>query len=139
MNVMRAEKRPANTRSVPLLSEPAIDHYPEFAAFLSDTFDLAASPLAAPGLLSIDGRFYELIFIGRSGRPFPAGVEIAALVPGLEPLDTAQADQDLWAILEWLVAGVGEPWTVDALRATGAIYRIMPGRAEPASRRTAPG
>jgi hypothetical protein len=63
---------------------------------------------------------------GRSGRPFPSGVEIAALVPGLEPMDTDQTDQDLWAILEWLVAGVGKPWSVEALRTTGRIFRVIP-------------
>jgi hypothetical protein len=82
--------------------------------------------LEAPGLLDVDGRVYELIFIGRSGRPFPSGVEIAALAPGLEPLDTSQTDQDLWAILEWLVAGVGKPWSVEDLRTTGRIYRVIP-------------
>ena len=77
-------------------------------------------------MLDVDGRVYELIFIGRSGRPFPAAVEIAALVPGLEPMDTDQTDKDLWAIAEWLIQGVGEPWTVAALRTTGQIFRAMP-------------
>lgn len=126
MNVERVFSRPADTRSVLLLADPEIDHYPEFAAFLSDTFELADKPFEAPGLLSVEGRVYELVFLGRSGRPFPAGVEISGLVPGLELLDCAQADRDLWAILEWLVAGVGEPWTVDALRSTGNIYRVVP-------------
>ena len=109
MTVTRMTERPPATRSVPLLTDPDIGHYPEFAAFLAQTFDLAEKQLDAPGLLDVDGRIYELIFIGRSGRPFPAGVEVAALVPGLEPLDRGQTDRDLWAILEWLVAGVGEP------------------------------
>lgn len=124
MTVARITKRPLSTRSVPLLTDPDVGHYPEFAAFLARTFELTDKPLDAPGLLDIEGRVYELIFIGRSGRPFPAGVEIAALVAGLEPLDTGQADRDLWAILEWLVAGVGEPWSVEALRTTGRIYRV---------------
>ena len=126
MTVTRITERPTDTRSVPLLTDSDVGHYPEFAAFLVATFDLTDRQLDAPGLLDVDGRVYELIFIGRSGRPFPAGVEIAALVPGLEPLDTHQTDNDLWAILEWLVAGVGEPWSVDALRTTGRIYRVMP-------------
>ena len=126
MTVTRITERPPATRSVPLLTDPDIGHYPEFAAFLAQTFDLAEKQLDAPGLLDVDGRIYELIFIGRSGRPFPAGVEVAALVPGLEPLDTGQTDRDLWAILEWLVAGVGEPWSVEALRTTGRIYRVIP-------------
>ncbi|HAI99286.1 MAG TPA: hypothetical protein DCL97_01320 [Dehalococcoidia bacterium] len=109
-----------------MLTDPDVGHYPEFAAFLVATFDLMDKQLEAPGLLDVDGRVYELIFIGRSGRPFPVGVEIAALAPGLEPLDTSQTDQDLWAILEWLVAGVGKPWSVEDLRTTGRIYRVIP-------------
>jgi hypothetical protein len=62
--------------------------------------------------------------VGRSGRVFPCGVVIGAIVTGLEPLDVERADRDLWEILEWVVAGVGEPWTVEALRRTGAIYRV---------------
>ena len=126
MIVTRITERPSNTRSVPLLTDPDVGHYPEFADFLVATFDLMDKQLEAPGLLDVDGRVYELIFIGRSGRPFPAGVEIAALAPGLEPLDTSQTDQDLWAILEWLVAGVGKPWSVEGLRTTGRIYRVIP-------------
>jgi len=50
-----------------------------------------------------------LVCIARSGRPFPAAVEIAALVPGLEPMDTDQVDINSWAVTEWLIAGVGQP------------------------------
>lgn len=128
MSVSVIQHRPANNRSVPLLTDPDVGHYPEFAEFLRETFDLAKDPLAAPGLLSVDGRCYELIFIGRSGQPFPAGIEICALVSGLEPMDTAQTDRDLWTILEWLFNGVGEPWSVDALRTTGQIYRVVPAQ-----------
>ena len=126
MIVTRITERPSNMRSVPLLTDPDVGHYPEFADFLVATFDLMDKQLEVPGLLDVDGRVYELIFIGRSGCPFPAGVEIAALAPGLEPLDTSQTDQDLWAILEWLVAGVGKPWSVEDLRTTGRIYRVIP-------------
>jgi hypothetical protein len=119
-------ERPADTRSVPVLVDPDVGHYPEFSEFLTETFELKENPLATPGLLDVGGRIYELVFIGRSGQPFPAAVEIAALVPGLEPMDTDQADKDLWDIMEWLIEGVGEPWTVEALRTTGRIYRVMP-------------
>jgi hypothetical protein len=128
MTVTRVIARPPDTRSVPLLTDPDVGHYPEFAAFLVATFELQTKQLDTPGLLDVDGRVYELIFIGRSGRPFPCGVEIAALVPGLELLDTNAADEDLWAILEWLIAGVGEPWSVEALRTTGRIYRVTATR-----------
>jgi 2-haloacid dehalogenase len=119
-----AGRLPAGHRTVPLLAEPELGHYPEFREFLIETFDTADVPMAAPGLLSVEDRFYELVFTGRSGRPFPAGVEIHALVSGLEPLDEQLADRDLWAILEWLVDGVGGEWTVDAFRTTGRIYRV---------------
>jgi hypothetical protein len=51
-------------------------------------------------------------------------VEIHAVVPALEPLDEAQVDRDLWSILSWMIAGVGGEWTVDALEATGRLFRI---------------
>lgn len=126
MSVRRVTERPSNTRSVPLLTDPDVGHYPEFRAFLTEMFDLTERPLDAPGLLEVDGRVYELVFIGRSGRPFPAAIEIAALVTGLEPLDADQADRDLWQILEWLVEGVGPPWDVEGLTTTGQIYRSIP-------------
>ena len=126
MTVSRITTRPPECRSVPVLSDPDIVHYPEFAAFLSDTFGLAKNPFEAPGLLAVDDRVYELIFIGRSPRPFPAAIEIAALVPGLEPMDTDQTDKDLWAIMEWLIEGVGPPWNLEDLRTTGKIYRVIP-------------
>jgi hypothetical protein len=45
-------------------------------------------------------------------------------VPALEPLDETAVDRDLWAILRWMIAGVGAPWTVQDLEATGRLYRI---------------
>lgn len=126
MTVTRITIRPSNSRRVPVLADPGVSHYPEFSAFLAATFDLADRPLDTPGLLDVNGNVYELVFIGRSGCPFPAGVEISALVPGLEPMDTDQTDRDLWEILEWLITGVGEPWNLDALRTTGKIYRVIP-------------
>ena len=124
-------ERPPGQRVVPLLAEHDLGHYPEFRTFLARTFGLDDDPLGAPGLLRVDDRHYELTFVGRSGRPFPAGVEIAALVRGLEPLDQTAADRDLWTILQWLVDGVGGDWNSDALIETGRIYRI------PAARTTA--
>ena len=55
-----------------------------------------------------------------------AAFEIAALVPGLEPMNTAQTDRDLWAIMEWMIQGVGAPWSIEALRTTGDIFRVRP-------------
>lgn len=128
--------RPAGHRAVPLLTEPTLDHYPEFRRFVVDSFGLDETRVGPSGLLRVDGRHYELVFLGRSGRPFPSGVEVHALVPGLEPLDEDTADRDLWAILQWLVSGVGGEWTADALTTTGRIYRIpaaSPPPAQPAA------
>ena len=96
----------------------------------NETFELDKDPLRAPGILDVDGRYYELIFVGRSGQSFPAAIEIAALVEGLEPMETEQTDTDLWKIMEWLVQGVGGRWTIEALRTAGKIYRVMPEGSE---------
>ncbi len=116
--------RPSGHRVVPLLAEHDLGHYPEFRAFLAAAFALDDDPLGPPGLLRVGERVYEITFVGRSGRPFPDGAEIGALVPGLEPLDETAADRDVWAILAWLVDGVGGEWSSDALTTTGRIYRI---------------
>ena len=65
-----------------------------------------------------------MVFIGRSGEPFPAGLEIHAIVFALEPLDDVTIDRNLWAILGWMIDGVGAPWTVEGLQETGRLYRI---------------
>ena len=130
MSVKKVNERPSGCRSVPVLADPEVAHYPEFKEFLTETFELDKDPLGTPGILDVDGRCYELIFVGRSGQPFPAAIEIAALVEGLEPMDTKQTDTDLWKIVEWLVQGVGGRWTIEALRTTGKIYRVMPDGTE---------
>lgn len=108
-----------------VLAEDRLGHYPEFREFVVRSFELDRIGLARPGCLRApSGGTYALIFIGRSGEPFPSGVEIHAIVPALEPLDEAQTDRDLWAILRWIVQGVGGEWTVEALEATGRLFRI---------------
>ena len=42
----------------------------------------------------------------------------------LEPIDDDAVDGDLWAILGWMISGVGAPWTVGDLQETGRLYRI---------------
>lgn len=125
MTVEPTASRPERHRSVPVLSEHDLGHYPEFAEFFTRTFDLRADPLRPPGLLRVGERIYELVFVGRSGRPFPAAVEINALVPGLEPLH-GDVEADLWDILRWLLDGVGGEWTAEDLDLTGRIYRLLP-------------
>jgi hypothetical protein len=120
-----APPRLDGTRRALVLAEDRIGHYPEFRRFFADTFDLDREGLARPGYVTApSGGCYALVFIGRSGEPFPAGVEIHALVDALEPLDESAVDRDLWAILRWMIAGVGGDWTVRDMEATGRLYRV---------------
>jgi hypothetical protein len=108
-----------------VLAEDRIGHYPEFRRFFVATFDLDRAGLKQPGYVTApSGICYALVFIGRSGEPFPAGVEIHALVPALEPLDENTVDTDLWAILSWMIDGVGGNWTVRDLEETGRLCRV---------------
>lgn len=124
MTVALAETRPDGHRSVPLLVEPSLGHYPEFAAALAGLFDLATDPFRPAPIAIVDGRYYEFVFTGRSGRVFPAGLEVNALVEGLEPMDVEQADRDLMVIVAWLLELVGPPWTLEGLRLTAGVYRV---------------
>ena len=119
-----------------VLAEDRLGHYAEFRDFFVRAFDLDRIGLARPGFLRVaSGGSYALVFIGRSGEAFPSGVEIHAIVPALEPLEEAVVDRDLWAILHWIIDGVGGAWTVEALQETGRLFRIPlameePGRSE---------
>lgn len=115
----------AGKRRAFLMTEDRIGHYPEFRAFFDRTFDLARIGLSKPGyVMASSGIAYELCFIGRSGEVFPSGVEISAIVEALESFDEAVVDRDLWEILRWTIEGVGAPWSVKDLEATGKLYRI---------------
>jgi hypothetical protein len=112
-------------RQALVLTEDRLGHYPEFRDFFVRTFDLDRVGLAEPGFLRApSGSAYALVFVGRSGEPFPSGLEVYAIVEALEPLDDSAVDKDLWAILGWMIGGVGAPWTVEDLHATGRLYRI---------------
>jgi hypothetical protein len=107
------------------LAEDRVAHYPEFRDFFVRTFDLDRKGLAEPGFVRApSGITYALVFIGRSGEPFPSGVEIHAIVDALEPLEGTILDRDLWSILRWMVGGVGAPWTVEDFDRTGRLYRV---------------
>jgi hypothetical protein len=107
------------------LAEDRVAHYPEFRDFFVRTFDLDRKGLAEPGFVRApSGITYALVFIGRSGEPFPSGVEIHALVDALEPLDGTIMDLDLWSILRWMIGGVGARWTVADFDRTGRLYRV---------------
>jgi hypothetical protein len=120
-----AQPQREDLRRALVLAEDRIGHYPEFRRFFAQTFDLDREGLARPGYVAApSGNCYALVFIGRSGEPFPAGVEIHMLVEALEPLDESVVDRDLWAILRWMIAGVGGDWTVRDLEATGRLCRV---------------
>ena len=108
-----------------VLAEDHVGHYPEFRDFFVRIFDLDRVGLAKPGyIVAPSGLVYVMVFIGRSGEHFPAGLEIYVLVPELEPLDESAVDRDLWAILRWMISGVGGKWSVADLDATGRLLRI---------------
>jgi hypothetical protein len=107
------------------LAEDRLAHYPEFRDFFVRSFDLDRKGLSQPGFVRApSGVAYALVFIGRSGEPFPSGVEIHAVVDALEPLDGTILDRDLWSILRWVIGGVGAPWTVEEFDRTGRLYRV---------------
>jgi hypothetical protein len=107
------------------LAEDRLGHYPEFRDFFVRTFDLDRMGLAEPGfVLAPSDITYALVFIGRSGEPFPAGVEIYAVVGALEPIEGDLLDSDLWAILRWVVGGAGGNWSAEDLESTGRLYRV---------------
>jgi len=115
-----------STRHAFLLAEDRLGHYPEFRDFFRRAFELERVGLATPGYISAPSNgVYALVFIGRSGEPFPSGLEIYAVVQALEPLDDTTVDRDLWAFLRWMMDGVGGAWSADKLDATGRLYKLM--------------
>jgi hypothetical protein len=127
MSQVEISKQPElrDKRRALVLVEDRIGHYAEFRDFFVRSFELDRRGLAEPGYLSApSGLSYALVFIGRSGAAFPAGIEIHALVPALEPLDDDVVDRDLWVILQWMIAGVGGDWSLQDLHATGRLLRI---------------
>ena len=58
-----------------VLSEDRIGHYPEFRSFFVQQFSIVASGLSGPGYVPApSGMVYAVLFIGRSGEIFLAGV-----------------------------------------------------------------
>ena len=127
MSTVRVVRDPklAGTRQAFVLSEDRLGHYQEFREFFTRTFDLDRVGLAQPGYVSApSGLIYALVFIGRSGEAFPSGVELFAIVEALEPFDEPIVDRDIWAILRWMVEGIGGEWKAEDLDATAKLYRI---------------
>jgi hypothetical protein len=108
-----------------VLAEDRVGHYPEFREFFVQQFALGANGLSRPGYVRApSGMIYALVFIGRSGEPFPDGIEIYALPDALEPLNDRDVDADLWALLRWMIKGVGGEWRVEDLDETGRLYQL---------------
>jgi hypothetical protein len=113
------------TRRALVLTEDRVGHYPEFRDFFVRRFALNSAGLSRPGYVRApSGMIYALVFIGRSGEPFPDGIEIYALPDALEPLDDPEVDADLWALLRWMIEGVGDDWRLEDLDATGRLYQL---------------
>ncbi|HKB82249.1 MAG TPA: hypothetical protein VKD04_03470 [Burkholderiales bacterium] len=114
-------------RRVFVMVEERLGHYAGFREALIDAFGLTAAHAdgGPPGYFRApSGREYEVVFISRSGQRFPSGVEIHALVPGFDAIDPEAVDEDTWRFLEWLIPRVGGEWTLEALKATGKVYKI---------------
>lgn len=112
-------------RGALVLTEDRVGHYPEFREFFIRRFSLDNVGLSTPSYVRApSGNVYSLVFVGRSGKPFPDGVEVYALVDSLEPLNEEVVDTDLWAFLTWMIRGVGGEWKVEDLDATGRLYQL---------------
>src|ERR1700739_41346 len=127
MTAIQVVENPAleGKRRAFVLAEDRVGHYPEFREFFVRQFSLATNSLSRPGYVRApSGMTYALAFIGRSGEPFPDGIEVYALPDALEPLNDPEVDADLWALLRWMNAGVGGEGRADDLDATGRLYHL---------------
>jgi hypothetical protein len=112
-------------RTALVLVEDRVGHYPEFREFFIRRFSLDTGGLSRPGYVRApSGMIYSLVFVGRSGEAFPDGIEIYALADALEPLSEQDIDTDLWALLKWMIDGVGGKWRGEDLDATGRLYQL---------------
>ena len=112
-------------RKALVLAEDRVGHYPEFREFFVRRFSLETNGLSQPGYVRApSGMIYSLVFVGRSGEPFPDGIEIYTLADALEPLSEGDVDTDLWALLRWMIDGIGGKWKVEDLDATGRLYQL---------------
>jgi hypothetical protein len=112
-------------RNALVLAEDRVGHYPEFREFFIRRFSLDTDGLSKPGYVRApSGMIYSFVFVGRSGELFPDGLEVYALVDALEPLSEEDVDTDLWAVLTWIIQGIGGEWGVEDLDATGRLYRL---------------
>jgi hypothetical protein len=125
--VSSVDIRTEKYRTVFVMVEERLGHYAGFREALVAAFGLTAAHAdgGLPGYFrTASGREYEVVFTSRSGQRFPSGLEIHALVPGFDPVDPEVIDEDIWCFLEWLIPRVGGEWTLEALKATGKVYKI---------------
>ena len=112
-------------RTALVLVEDRVGHYLEFREFFIRRFSLDINSLSRSGYIRApSGLIYSLVFVGRSGEPFPDGLEVYALVDALEPLSEEDVDTDLWAFLRWMIQGIGGEWKVEDLDETGRLYQL---------------
>jgi hypothetical protein len=125
--IVASDIRTPDYRRVFVMVEERLGHYAGFREALATAFGLtpAHADGGPPGYFrAASGREYEVVFMSRSGQRFPSGVEIHALVARFDPIDPEATDQDIWHFLEWLIPRVGGEWTLEALKATGKVYKI---------------
>ena len=125
MNQVRVITTPSmdGKRLAFLLAEDRLGHYPEFREFFATTFELSRIGLDRPGYVVVPrATSTRSSSSAAAASRSPPGWR-STLVPSLEPLDERTADEELWAILQWMVAGVGGVWTIEDLSATG---RLLP-------------
>src|SRR3979409_890449 len=127
MTKVEVVERPSldGKRSALVLAEDRVGHYPEFREFFIRRFSLDTNGLSKSGYIrGPSGTVYSLVFVGRSGEPFPDGLEVYALVDALEPLSEEDVDTDIWAFLRWRIQGVGGEWERGRLGGTGRVYHV---------------
>jgi len=117
----------AGTQEEQVLIEQTPDHYPEFNAFLQRELEHAGGSLFFRG---ISGMVYRVGTVKENPEGL-RGIEIClrSAARGAQIISGDIVDRDLWTFLEWVVQEVGMEWALEALRKTGAIYRI-PGAPE---------
>lgn len=111
----------------PVLLEQTPDYYPEFAEFMKHELERGGGELYFRGATNL------VYHVARTGSDEPDSLPGIAVSVRLEAagatLVDEDIDRDLWGFLEWIAEGVGGDWSLDALRTTGAIYKV-PGAPE---------
>jgi hypothetical protein len=128
MQWIKFEEKSVGYRRELVLTETKLGHYDEFRQFFRHELNLRPEDVDGGENLFFkaeSGRIYELIFVGKTGLLYPAGLEICLLVLDIDPLPAEdEIDQDLWEFLQWMIGGVGGEWTLEALESTGYLYKV---------------